>query len=703
MRDFSTGHHKSPAGFDRILMAVAATFLSVAATTANAQSGPAKSPADLAIDAAVPLPEPANVPPPTVNDFKPETTAAAPATVTPPKKEEAAAPAVPAAPATTATVPPAATAPTAAPPAATAAAPAVEPPKTEPAKAAPAVAAADQPVADKLRDLIATKGARYFDRKSERTAVENFYRDRNYAPLWSEAGAATARAKNVIARLKDASSEGLSVADYPTPDFAAATTADAQAEAELRLTESMLDYARHAQSGRMHFSRVSADISYPEHPVDPVEVLINVSTAKDASAALAGYNPQHTGYKALKSKLAELRGVTDDTSKHIAEGGVLKFVKPTKKNPNPVAMEDERVPALRAKLHVAENTDDKRYDATVANAVRKFQSNNDLKATGVLDNGTVRAINGPKSDRKIDIVRANMERWRWLPRELGARALGDVYVILNIPDYSLKLMQGDKQVWTTRVVVGKPGKHATPELTETMKFITVNPTWNVPPSIIYNEYLPALAQDPTVLDRMGLKLARAADGSVRISQPPGEANALGRIRFNFPNKFLVYQHDTPDKHLFAKEERAFSHGCMRVQNPDQYASNLLSIALPKENYTPEKIKGMYGRGEVNINFPTPIPVHIAYQTAFVDSAGKLEFRKDIYSRDPRVIAMLKGSEGRDMETAVSHAQPNHVRPTNVQVPGESFASNSSMGFFERLFGPPTPPPAAVRGQRRVVR
>ncbi|MDZ4369468.1 MAG: murein L,D-transpeptidase, partial [Afipia sp.] len=278
MRDFSTGHRKSPAGFDRVLMAVAATFLSVAATTAYAQSGPAKSPADLAIDAAVPLPEPANVPPPTVNDFKPDTAAAA----TPPKKEEAAAPAT--APATTATVPaaataPTATAPTATPPAATAAAPAVESPKTEPAKAAPAVAAADQPVADKLRDLIAAKGARYFDRKNERTAVENFYKDRNYAPLWSEAGVATARAKSVIARLKDASSDGLNAADYPTPDFATATIPDAQAEAELRLTESMLDYARHAQSGRMHYSRVSADISYPEHPVDPVEVLINVSTA----------------------------------------------------------------------------------------------------------------------------------------------------------------------------------------------------------------------------------------------------------------------------------------------------------------------------------------------------------------------------------------------------------------------------------------
>ncbi|EGP09948.1 hypothetical protein CSIRO_0381 [Bradyrhizobiaceae bacterium SG-6C] len=700
MRDYSTGHRKSPIGinpigFDRILMAVAATFLSVAATNANAQS-PAKSPADLAIDAAIPLPEPANVPPPTVKDFKPdpvkpETAAAAPA-----KKDDAGAPV------TTATVPPAATAPTAAPTAAAAEPAKTDPNKTDPANAAPAVAAADQPVADKLRDLIASKASRYFDRKNERTAVENFYKDRNYAPLWSTNGAATERAKSVIARLKDAAAEGLNPADYPAPDFAAATTPDAQAEAELRLTESMMDYARHAQSGRMHWSRVSADISYPEHPVDPVEVLINVSTARDASAALEGYNPSHKGYKGLKAKLAELRGVTEDTSKHIAEGETLKFVKPTKKNPHPVAMEDERVPALRAKLQLADNADDKHYDANVANAVRKFQASNDLKATGVLDNATVRAINGPKNDRKIDIVRANMERWRWLPRELGAKSLGDAYVILNIPDYTLKLMQGDKQIWTTRVVVGKPGKHATPELTETMKFITVNPTWNVPPSIIYNEYLPALAQDPTVLDRMGLKLARAPDGSVRISQPPGEANALGRIRFNFPNKFLVYQHDTPDKHLFAKEERAFSHGCMRVQYPDQYAANLLSIALPKEGYTPEKIKAMYGRNEININFPTPIPVNITYQTAFVDSAGKLEFRKDIYGRDAKVISMLKGGEGRDIEMAVSHAQPNYVRPTNVRVPGDSFASNSGPSFFERLFGPPTPPPAPVR-QRRVVR
>ena len=214
-------------------------------------------------------------------------------------------------------------------------------------------------------------------------------------------------------------------------------------------------------------------------------------------------------------------------------------------------------------------------------------------------------------------------------------------------------MQNGGQVWTTRVVTGKPGNHATPLLTETMKFITVNPTWNVPPSIIYNEYLPALQQDPTVLQRMGLKLERNRDGTIHISQPPGEANALGRVRFNFPNKFLVYQHDTPDKHLFARDERAFSHGCMRVQNPDQYAATLLNITMPNERYTPERIRSMYGRSEIDLKFPMLIPVNITYQTAFVDDAGKLQIRRDVYGRDATMINLLKNTRNKDLETLVS--------------------------------------------------
>jgi len=692
MHDFSTGR----SGYDRVLAAVAATFL-LTGTVTFAHADPAK-PADASISAAVPTPDTSNVPPPTAADVKadaPKADAAKAAdTAKPaasePAKTDAKADSKPAdAPkADTAKIEPAKSEPAKADTATTApAAPAkTDNAKTETPAAAPALATLD-PSAEALRSLVTTKAGKYFDRKKEREAVEAFYKDRNYAPLWTKGAAATARANDASARLKKADEDGLDPEDYPVPNFAAATTADAQADAELKLTESVLDYARHAQSGRMHWSQVSGDIQYPEHYPDPTEVLINVSTARNAGAALETYNPPHKLYKELKAKLAELRGKTDE-GKKIADGETLRFVKPTKKNPNPTVMDDARVPALRAKLGVTENASDTHYDATVAAAVRKFQSANDLKATGVLDNHTVAALNGPRNDRKIDIIRVNMERWRWLPRDLGAPALGDAYVILNIPDYSLQLMHNGATAWKTRVVVGKPGKHATPLLTETMKYITVNPTWNVPPSIIYNEYLPALQQDPTVLERMGLKLQRNPDGTIRISQPPGEANALGRIRFNFPNKFLVYQHDTPDKYLFAKSERAFSHGCMRVQNPDQYAATILGIALPKDHYTPEKIRSMYGHNEININLPTPLPVNITYQTAFVDDAGKLEFRKDIYGRDATMIKLLKEGGRRNLETVVAHSQPNYVRPTgNINIPGDGYADRSSApNFFQMLFG-----------------
>ena len=700
MRDSSMGR----GGIDRALMAVAATFLAVSATSALAQSGAPRSAAELAIEAAIPVPQPANVAPPTADDFKLDATSSvAPKQIELPRvnantdtKPAEAKPAKP-----TASAPAAASKPAEAPKTDSATAPAAEP-----VKAASSVPAADQPIADKLREQLAAKGLRYFDRKGERQAVEKFYSARDYAPVWTSAGSVSAAAKGVIARLKDAPSEGLNAADYPLPDFAAATSPEALADAELKLTSSMLDYARHAQSGRMHFSQVSYDILYPEHPTDPAEVLANVTSAKDASAALDSYNPPHKLYKELKAKLAELRGQGDSPVANIAEGPALAYKAGTKKQPA-VAPEDSRVPQLRARLGVSENPDDARYDEKVAAAVRKFQESADLKPTGVLDDKTVRAINSPKRDKIIDTVLVNMERWRWLPRQLGVASLNNAYVILNVPDFTLKVMQGGSQVWTTRVVTGKPGNHATPMLTETMKFITVNPTWNVPPSIIYNEYLPALQQDPTVLQRMGLRLERNRDGSVHISQPPGEANALGRIRFNFPNKFLVYQHDTPDKHLFAKEERAFSHGCMRVQYPDQYAATLLNIVMPNGGYTPEKIRGMYGHSEIDLRFPTPLPVNITYQTAFVDDAGKLQIRKDIYGRDAAMIGLLKGGRGRDLENVVARAQPSYGRPNSSALPSNvAFNDGGSSGpsFFERLFGPSTPPAPVGRQpqQRRVI-
>ncbi len=746
---------------------LAAAVTTLALTTATVASAQTKTPAELAIDAAVPVPEPANVVPPSPSDFAAKANALATGSIKLPDAKPADAPSTDAkaadtaatdakpaevkapdgkasetattepkpaeTPAATASAPaadapkaadatPADAKPADAKPAdikpadikptdikqdtarqapADAAKPATDTAKTDTAKPASTVAEADQPVADKLHDLVSAKASKYFQRKSERVAVENFYSGRSFAPLWTQGGQLTDRAKGVIDRLKAADKDGLEVADYPVPDFSAAKTPDELADAELKLTASMLDYARQAQSGRVHWSRVSADIAYPEHPVDPAEVLVNISTARDVSAALQSYNPPQPLYRALRAKLAELRGDTENPPPKIDEGATLKFTPASGKKHKTaeVAPEDPRVPTLRVRLGIA-NTSDDHYDQTVADAVRKFQNNAGLDGTGVLNNQTVKALNSPKRDRQIETVLLNMERWRWLPRNLGEPKLNNAYVILNIPDYTLKVMQGGKQVWTTKVVTGKPGIHATPLLSETMKFITVNPTWNVPPSIIQNEYLPALAQDPTVLERMGLRLETARDGTVHISQPPGDGNALGRLRFNFPNKFLVYQHDTPDKYLFAKDERAYSHGCMRVQYPDQYAEVLLGITDPQDHYTVARIHSMYGAAEENINFPTPIPVHITYQTAFVDDSGKLEIRKDIYGRDGILRDLLKGGNKAMAEIPVEHSQPSYSTKPKVPI---TQASSGPPSLFGWLFSAPEPPPQPAAPMRRPRR
>jgi len=327
----------------------------------------------------------------------------------------------------------------------------------------------------------------------------------------------------------------------------------------------------------------------------------------------------------------------------------------------------------------------------------------------MLGPNTVRALNGERQAARrpsvdpIDTIIANMERWRWLPHDLGK-----TYVMVNIPDYTLQVVHNNKLVWKTKIVVGKPNL-PTPMTSAEMKYITVNPTWNVPPSIVENEYLPALQQDPQALERIGLKITQDADGTVHIFQPPGDKNALGRIRFNFPNKFLVYQHDTPDKYLFAKKTRAYSHGCMRVENPLKYGEVLLSLALPKEHYTEEKLRRMFGGSEININFPTSIPVHLTYQTAFVDAAGKLVIRDDVYGRDARLLAVLKGPERRVADIPIERPHNNSAAPVRMAPgtfggPGGGFFSGPS--FFERLFGgseassrPPRPRARVGRNDR----
>ena len=244
--------------------------------------------------------------------------------------------------------------------------------------------------------------------------------------------------------------------------------------------------------------------------------------------------------------------------------------------------------------------------------MKAFQDQHGLKATGTLTPATIEALNGRGSDRTADIIVANMERWRWAPHDLGS-----TYVIVNLPDFTLRVIRDGKLDWTTKIVDGKPST-PTPIMSAEMKTITINPTWNVPPSIVANEYLPLLRQDSTILQRMGLNVSRNPDGTIHVSQPPGPNNALGQIRFNFPNKFLVYQHDSNQKYLFATTMRAASHGCMRVEDPAKYAEVLLAITRPGDGYTAERVKRMFGSAENELKFNTPMPVHLTYQTAFVD-------------------------------------------------------------------------------------
>jgi murein L,D-transpeptidase YcbB/YkuD len=471
----------------------------------------------------------------------------------------------------------------------------------------------DEASASKLQELISARLPKLIELPADRTAIEAFYRERAYRPLWTSNGAATPRARTVIAFLQNVTSEGLDPSDYPTPSFSANQSDENTAANEINLTRSVLTYARHASAGRVSFTRVSGSILYPSHSADPTQVLSQIASAENVQGIMLSFEPQQRGFTALKAKLA----------KEMAAPDLLSDAQQPDTDSPKLKQRRSKVPSAktRAKAEV------------------------------------------------IGSITANMERWRWLPRDLGA-----AYVMVNIPDYSLGVFNDGSLVWTTKIVTGQPGEKATPLLSETMKYLTINPTWNVPPSIIRNEYLPALQRDPNALDRIGLKVGRNHDGSIRVYQPPGARNALGRIRFNFPNPFLVYQHDTPNKNLFARDTRALSHGCMRVQFPEKYAEVLLSISQPQDGMTVGRISQYFGDDERTIVLKRPIPVHVTYQTAFFDEAGHFETRDDVYGLDAAVLKLMRGGDRLIADTPIARNYESSSKPVMARLPSRSLAS-----------------------------
>jgi murein L,D-transpeptidase YcbB/YkuD len=499
------------------------------------------------------------------------------------------------------------------------------------------------PATDSIRAILINAGGQgAFLDKRYAPAIAEYYRQQGYAPAWTAEGKFTERALKLMARIGDAAADGLNPRDYETPPAGMGQQTPASdvaaARADVMLSLAIVSYAHDAHTGRLDPSAVSENFNYPEHAPDTVGVLAGVARAEDPAAALAADNPKRPEFVALRNKLAELRANPVVKPPMVPEAG-----------PNlKLGMKDARIPVLRQRLNVtAEAVDPTVFDADVDAAVKAFQVSAGIKPDGVVGKGTLGLMNAVGKDH-VDTIIANMERWRWMPEDLGR-----YYVRVNVPNYNLEIYKNDKVTYTTRIVVGQVDKQ-TPIFSDEIEHVIVNPVWNVPESIAVKEMLPQIMRNPGAA-LAGYQVFANIDGrfrpvdpymvnwgsvnmkQIQIKQPPGEKNALGSIKFMFPNPYAVYLHDTPSKSFFQRDYRALSHGCMRVMDPWAFADALLSED-PVVN-TPQ-LKALVGGPERQVNLTRKIPVHITYFTAWVDAAGKLQVRDDVYGHDRRVEKAL---------------------------------------------------------------
>lgn len=522
--------------------------------------------------------------------------------------------------------------------------------KTATAEPLPPLNAAIKAVLDK-RGTAAIKGANAAEQRKEREAVAFYYAAHGFAPAWSENGNASSAVSSVLARLAAADEDALNVPAVPS-DLKSAGKPEEIAESDLALTEAVVAYARQATGSRILPRSISPLIGAKPDLADPAEVIDSLTAAgPEAGDKLHALNPADSRYIALRDKLAETRGErAPNADAAISTGPALN-----------VGMRDPRVPLLRVRFHIEATADepdaDLVYDAAVAAAVTKFQRANGLQASGTLNNSTVAALGNrslSQASRPEATIIANMEMWRWLPRDLG----GD-RIEVNVPDYLVRVFHDNQLVASNRVVVGK-ATTPTPLFSNTMKFLIVNPVWNVPQSIIKNEMGGAAR---------GFK-ARYVHGQLYLQQPPGPGNALGRIKFMFPNDYSVYLHDTQAKGLFGASKRAFSHGCVRVDKPFQFAESVLNDGVPEGGrvlWSQKRLQSMLGTTERYVDLPKPLPIHIEYFTASVED-GQLTTRDDIYGYTNAVAAAL-GLRGGISSVAVAGRAPKHVAESaDVETP-----------------------------------
>ena len=468
------------------------------------------------------------------------------------------------------------------------------------------------------------------------------YGERHFEPIWLTEDSAgkvvfSPAAAKIITLFENAEAEGLDPSDYLTPSIARDKLAGdgiALATLETAFSAATMRYANHLHNGRIDPQSISRLLDITPKPIDEAALLEQLAGSNDPAAILARLEPKHPEFLALKAALATFEQSSAARPTPIGDGPVLR-----------PGNSDARLPAIRARLELAASTS-QLYDELTVDAIKAFQEGQGLEVDGIIGPATVAALNGGTATRREDII-ANMERWRWMPSDLG-----DFRVFVNIPEFRLWIERNGQPEYTTRVVVGTT-KNQTPIFSDNIRHLVVNPYWNVPSSILRGEIAPAVLANPGYTDSHNMDLlyngspispwsvdwsqVSSSNFPFRVRQRPGAGNALGQIKFLFPNKHDVYLHDTPSKSLFSRSYRAFSHGCVRVQNPMEFADALMAN---EPNISRASLEAMFGPSERWVNPEKQIPVHLAYFTLRVDEDGTIRSFGDVYGHHEKLIAAM---------------------------------------------------------------
>ncbi|HYL21829.1 MAG TPA: L,D-transpeptidase family protein [Gemmatimonadales bacterium] len=476
-----------------------------------------------------------------------------------------------------------------------------------------------------------------------------FYERRDFRPAWTGDAGPVLSATQLQGALGSAEGHGLRASDYRLPDRPSSLDPDTLARFELALTRAALAYGSALATGQVDPTTVNAQWTAASRSLDVAALLARAVDSWRVPSLAAALAPAYAGYERLRSALARYRAIA-------ARGGWPAVPAGPPLN---AGDRDVRVPGLRSRLaaegELGGDDGSARYDSALAAAVLHFQARHGLTADGAVGAVTLAALNVPAATR-VRQIELNLERWRWLPRPPAER-----YVLVSIPAFELAVVEAERPVVTMRAIVGRPD-WPTPILSARISGLVFAPVWNIPPTIAREEVVPAARRDTAFLRREGIRVFRdsAATGELdpatldwsqvndttfpwQLRQDPGGTNPLGGVKFVFPNRFDVCIHDTPQRAPFRERVRAASHGCVRVERAAALAEYLLHDAA---RWSEDSIRAaMTQPTERWVTLPQPVTVHLCYWTVWVDDAGTVQFRDDVYGWDAQLAKALAARRG----------------------------------------------------------